>query len=247
MRTLEIRSTVAFVTFSMGVSIATLFRIYIPNDSGQPAVQHSESFIETQPRGGKNPPTDSRGAQHADLYIDVATNQPEPKPATVRRLPIELAKHGATVIELDLVESIDNQEVTLNFRGDNEYRVLQRYRTSMTVSDEGDLVDLDGWRHFDSPWVSLKTLGSNRFRTRATIQMAGTHFPPTTTEEIVEAVRERVGSTWPTILRLAKDCAGPNDKACFVAISSIYLSIQKRVGHEWTDVGLVEFIFPMGC
>ena len=52
----------------------------------------------------------------------------------MERLPIEFAKHGATVIELNLAESIDNQEVTLNFRRDDEYRVLQRYRTSMSIS-----------------------------------------------------------------------------------------------------------------
>lgn len=242
-----IRCTVAFVTFSMGVIIATVSRIPIPHDSNRPAGQLRESFVETKPREVKTATTDTRGPQHADLYIGLEIGEPYPNSPSLRRQSIKLAKHGATVIDLNLAESIDNQEVTLNFRQDDEYRILQRYRTSMSISAEGPHLDLLNWRHFDSPWASLKALSSTRFQTLATNQMESSNFPTTTNEEIVEEVRKRVGTDLSEVLDFAKACGRPNDGACFVAISSIYLRIQKRVRVGWIDVGLVEFRIPMGC
>jgi hypothetical protein len=245
MRELIIRSAVAFVTFSMGLSLAGVFTARIPHDSNQPAEQLYASYVETKPREVKTAATDTTVTQPADLYIDVGVG--DSHYPSLRRESIKLAERGATVIELDLAESIDSQKVTLNFRDDNKYRILQRYRTSMSVSVEGPHLDLLDWRHFDSPWISLKAVSSKRFRTLATKQMESTRFPATTNEEIVADVRKRVGADWPDALEFAKSCDGPNSGACFVAISSIYLRIQKRVRAGWDDVGLVEFRFPMGC
>lgn len=246
MRELIIRCVVAFVTFSMGVSLAGVFTARIPHDSNQPAEQFYAAYVEAKPQEVKTT-TDTTVTQHADLYIDVEVSESHPNPPSLRRQSINLARHGATVIDLDLAENIDSQKVTVNFRDGNKYRILQRYRTSMSLSVEGPHVDLLDWRHFDSPWVSLKALTSRRFRTLATKQMEASRFPATTNEEIVKEVRKRVGTDWPDALEFAKGCAGPNSGACFVAVSSIYLRIQKRVGAAWIDVGLVEFRLPMGC
>lgn len=156
-------------------------------------------------------------------------------------------KRGSTVIDLDLGEGIDNQEVSLHFQGNDEYRMFQRYRTSMSVSAEGPHLDLVDWRHFDSAWTKLKALSSKRFRTLVLNQMDASKFPSTTNDEFVEEIRRRVGTDWPEVLELAQDCDGPNDGACLVLISSIYLRIQKRVHTQWVDVGLIQIRQPMAC
>lgn len=115
----------------------------------------------------------------------------------------------------------------------------------MSISAEGPHLDLVEWRHFDSPWTSLETLGHKRFRTLAIDQMEVSKFPSTTKAEIMKEVR--VGEEWPAVLELVKDCHGPNDGACLVSISSIYLRIQKKVRNQWVNVGLVEIRIPMGC
>jgi len=117
----------------------------------------------------------------------------------------------------------------------------------MSISAEGPHLDLVDWRHFDSPWMPLKALSSKRFQTLATNQMEYSRFPPTTNSEIIEEVRRHIGKNSSYLLELAKHCHGPNDGACFVSISSIYLRIQKRVRVVWEDVGLVEIRIPMGC
>lgn len=245
MRKLIARCVVAFVTFSMGMIVATVFRSPIPRVSSPPPAQPVESLIEIKPREVKATATDTKATQHADLYIGVETGS---SPPSLRRQHVQLAKHGATtIVDLDLAESVGDQEVTLNFREDGEYRVLQRYRTSMSISMEGPHLDLIDWRHFDSPWVSLKALSSKRFRTLATDQMQSGKFPPTTNEEIVAEVRKRMETDRSEIVEAAKSCGWPSDGACFVSISSIYLRVQKRVRAGWTDVGLIELRIPMGC
>ena len=193
------------------------------------------------------PARDTKANEGSDFSIVVAISQPNPKPPSLTRRHFKLNARGPTLIDLELAEDIDNQEVTLNFLDNSQYRMLQRYRTSMSISVEGPHIDLMDWRHFDSPWTSLKKSGPKRFRTLATDQMDASRFPATTKAEIMKEVRRRVGDEWPEALELVKNCRGPNDGACLVSISSIYLRIQKKVRKQWVDVGLVEVRIPMGC
>lgn len=244
MRKLVIGLTVAFLTFSIGVMVAPVTRVPMVHVSSQPARHADPVSVVTEPL--KLPPTEPKGQQYSGLSIVIDSSEPNPSPPLKGR-HIRLVERGPTAIELEPGESIDDQDVTLNFRGDDEYRMFQRYRTSMTISDEGPHLDLLNWRHFDSPWIQLNALSSNRFRTPAANQMDGSKFPSTTNPEIVAEVRRQVGTGWSRILELAKDCDGPNDGACSVLISSIYLRIQKRVRAQWIDVGVVEIRLPMGC
>lgn len=245
MRKLVIGFAVAFFTFSFYLMITSVPRVQMLHVSGQPARHADPVSVVPQPR--RLPATEPTARQYWDLSIVIESSEPNPSPPSLKGRHIRLVERGPTAIELGLGESIDDQEVMLNFRGNDEYRMFQRYRTSMTISAEGPHLDLLNWRHFDSPWIQLKVLSLNRFRTLATNQMDDSKFPSTTNAEIVTEVRKQVGADWSTISELAKDCDGPNDGACLVLISSIYLRIQKRVRAEWIDVGVVDIRVPMGC
>jgi hypothetical protein len=117
----------------------------------------------------------------------------------------------------------------------------------MSIAAEGPHLDLVDWRHFDSPWIPLDSLDGKRFRTLESDQMDSSRFPSTTTSEILEEVRKHVGEDWSDLLELVEGCSGPNDGACLVMISSIYLRIQKQVSGRWIDIGLVEVRLQMGC
>jgi hypothetical protein len=235
---------VAFSTFGIGVMITAVSKVQV-HVSSQPARNADPVSFFTEP--GKFPPAVLKAEQYSDLSIMIDGSEPNPSPPSLKGRHIRIVERGPAAIQLDVGESIDDQEVTLSFRGDDEYRMFQRYRTSMTISAEGPHLDLLNWRHFDSPWTQLKALSSNRFRTLATNQMDGSRFPSTTNAEIVAEVHRQVGADWSTISELAEDCSGPNDGACLVLISSIYLRIQKRVHARWIDVGIVEIRLPMGC
>ena len=245
MRKLVIGLTVAFFTFSVGIMITPGTRVQMEHVSSHSARHADPVSVLTEP--WKLPPAEPKAQQYSNLSIVIDSSGPNPSPPSLKGRHIRLVERGLTAIELDLGESIDDQGIKLNFRGDDEYRMFQRYRTSMTISAEGPHLDLLNWRHFDSPWTQLRALSSDRFRTLATNQMDGGKFPSTTNAEIVAEVRRQVGADWSTPLELAKDCDGPNDGACLVLISSIYLRIQKRVRAQWIDVGVVEIRLPMGC
>ena len=170
------------------------------------------------------------------------------QPPSFKSRPIELSKGRVTVVDLELGEDIDNAEVTL-VPTDNSvrYRIFQRYRTSMTVMAEGPHLDLIDWRHFDSAWIPLRQHDRRRFRTLRSNQMDSSKFPPTTTSEILKEVRKQVGIDSSDMLDRAKTCKGPNDSWCAVMISSIYLRVERLVDDSWTELGQVEFRFPMGC
>lgn len=242
-----IRSSVALMTFFIGISVAAIFSFPTANSPSRPTKELDRIFIETKPQRLPTQIQDTKANESSDFSIVVGVSEPNPKAPSLTRRYFKLSRRGPTLIELELAEDINDQEVALNFRDNSEYRIFERYRTSMSISAEGPHLDLVGWRHFDSPWTSLKTLGPKRFRTLATDQMEESRFPSTTKAEIMKEVRRRVGDEWPAVLEPIKDCHGPNDGACLVSISSIYLRIQKKVRNQWVNVGLVEIRIPMGC
>lgn len=245
MKPLIIRLTVALITFIIGIALFSITRSIPSQVSPQPAtvtVQIPAEHRHKEPP----PPQEGKIPKGTDLSIvvEIAGNQPS---FDVRHINLRKDRK-ATIDDLDLADTIDGQQVTLHFTDrSTSYRMLQRYRTSMSISFEGPHLDLVDWRHFDSPWTPLKSPGANRFRTLRSEQMDSSRFPKTTKAEIIKEVRRRVGNPGPELIEWLESCNGPNAGACLVAISSIYLRIQKSVDDRWIDVGMVEIVFPMGC
>ncbi len=240
--------TVALITFITGITIPAIARAPAGYESNQLGVGIDQLLVEAEPKELPRLRHDSEVVGTSELSIVVQVSEPNPDPPSFSLRHIKLAKNRPTIIDLDLGEDIDNQEVTLNFPDNSiQYRVFQRYRTTMSISAEGPHLDLVNWRHFDSPWTPLYSPSAKRFRTLKSDQMESSRFPATTKSEILKEVRRQVGKDWPDLLEIVKGCRGPNDGACQVMISSIYLRIQKQVRSRWTDIGLVEVRIPMGC
>lgn len=238
----------AVIAFAIGLAISRLLRLPAGEESIQPVTIMAPILVRPQTPELPDLPPKPNLVEGSDLSIGIQVSQSHPKPPSYELRHIKLAKHGTTIVRLDMTEYVDKSEVTLHFRDSSaEYRILQRYRTSMSVSAEGPHLDLIDWRHFDSPWKSLKSLGRNRFRSLPAAQMQDSRFPKTSKADIIKEVRRQVGNDWPYLLELVQSCNGPNDGFCLVAISSIYLRIQKQVRGRWVDVGLVDFRIAMGC
>lgn len=244
MQKLIVRVSLALITFITGLTIPAISNC---PTRGESILGADQMVGEAEPRQSPSLRPDPKARRKVDLSIVVALDQPNPNPPSLEARPINLAKNRRTVIDLALGENVDNQEVTLNFPDNSvEYRMFQRYRTSMSISNEGPHLDLINWRHFDSPWSRLHSVSPRRFRTLRSEQMESFKFPLTTKSQILKEVRRHVGDNSP-YLEVVKTCRGPNDGACLVAISSIYLRIQKRIRGRWIEIGLVEFRLPMGC
>lgn len=248
MRRLVINFIAVVIAFATGLTISHLLRPSAVEESIQPITTTNPIFVRPELQELPDLPREPDPAEGSDLSIDIQVSENDPNPPTYERRYIKLAKHGTTIVALDLGEYVDKSVVTLNFRDRSAgYRILQRYRTSMTINAEGPHLDLIDWRHFDSPWISLESLSPGRFQSVPANQMQDTRFPKTSKSEIVKEVGRQVGNDWPYLLKLVQSCNGPNEGACLIGISSIYLHIQKQVRGGWIDIGLVEFQLPMGC
>lgn len=244
MQNLIIRVSFALVTFITGLTIPPATQGPKPGES---ALRMDQMLAAARPKQLSFLGQDPKATRRGDLSIVVAVAQPNPNPPSLEARTINLDENQLTVADLGLGEDLDDQEVTLNLADHSvDYRMFQRYRTSMSISNEGPHLDLVDWRHFDSPWSQLPSLSPRRFRTLRSDQMDSGKFPPTTQSEILDEVRRHVGTDSP-FLDLVKTCHGPNDAPCWVGISSIYFLIQKQVGGRWIHIGLVEFRLPMGC
>lgn len=243
MKPLIIRLAVGLTTLTIGIALSSIIRSHSSQLTPQPATVR---VVDQTPVKPPLPPKEWAPPEYmTDLSIVVELGETPPSFAVKH---IKLDRERKATLHLDLAESIDGQQVKLHFTDSPaSYRILQRYRTSMTISAEGPHLDLLDWRHFDSPWTPLESLGANRFQTLSSEQMDHSKFPKTTKAEIIKEVRRRVGRDWPELVELVGSCNGPNDGACIVTISSIYLRIQKLVDHRWIDVGTVEVTMPMGC
>ena len=243
-----IRLAFAFITFTIGLTLFSITDWFqVPP---QPVTVTTPTVVNPSPRLKESPPLlqAEQPPQGTDLSIVVGI--PESPPTFMFR-HIMLGEDGKATLDLDVGESIDGQQVMLHFADSAaSYRILQRYRTSMSISAEGPHIDLVDWRHYDSPWTPLESVGVNQFRTLRSEQMDYSRFPKTTKAEIMKEVRRRVKTDladWPELIEWAESCSGPDEGVCFVSVSSIYLRIQKQVGDRWIEIGMVEVPMPMGC
>lgn len=148
MPSIFLRLIVAMVTFNLGLNMPPT-RNRHPHELSKANRVGVETAIKAQatPSFAHQQGSTLNDGSEVSIVVELSEPNPEPQSSELRR--IKLAKHTTSVIDLDLAESIDGQEITLNFPDDLvHYRILQRYRTSMSISAEGPHLDLIDWRHF---------------------------------------------------------------------------------------------------
>ena len=230
---------VALLTFAIG---ATLFYLTTLKTVSQPApvTKPVEVLVEKKPE--VKPP-----AVPVDVSVILRTHSIDDTHPEYKHRTLKLSDKPVVVEDLDIEEDVDADEITI-VGGDEstQFRISERYRTSMTVMGEGPHLDLVDWSHFDSEWIPLQQIAQRKFRTLKRERMNAEMFPATTQAEILAAVRRRAGD-WPEAIELAKQCSGPKEYPCSVGVSSVYFQIEMLVGDQWATVGVVEVQIPMGC
>jgi len=230
---------VGLLTFTLGAVVYYLTTLK-PASQPAPVTKPAEVQAEQKPEV-KAPP----GPVNVSIILRSGSIDKEHPAFNYRTL--KLSEKPVVVDDLDIEEDVDGEEITI-VGGDEStrFRISERYRTSVTVMGEGPHLDLVHWRHFDSEWMPLEQLAQGKFRTLAGERMNVEEFPAATKEELVAAARKAAGD-WQEAVDLAKTCPGPNEAPCAVAVSSVYFRIEMLVGDEWTRVGVVEVLIPMGC
>lgn len=94
-----------------------------------------------------------------------------------------------------------------------EFKVEQRYETSLTLMNEGPHMDLLDWKHFISDWKEVESRNGLTFLSR---EVSSDEFPVVTQAEIIEAVKVQ-SENWSEKgfdeaerwIDLARQCTGP--------------------------------------
>jgi hypothetical protein len=156
------------------------------------------------------------------------------------------------VLDFDLSETPEKM-IVLHPRPEGSYvfHIEWGYETSVSIMDSGPHMDLRNWKHHLSEWQELEEVGLNSF---VCPEVASSEFPDVSNTAIVEAVREETGDwaqrgydpgdRW---IRLAEQCASPNEYPCGVSISRISLKISVDGSGRRKEILNVDFLIPMGC
>ena len=149
-------------------------------------------------------------------------------------------------IEVDLGDSIEGQLLTIDDQGgnDNKFRVLIRYQTSITIMNEGPHLDLLEWKHYTSEWGNIGRVSATSFTLPVFTDEQVSMFPDVTTQEIQEAVLASGGERW---ANLVHEIQGPRDYPAAVALSAIWVRIQKWEEKAWTTLTTLVVYPLMGC
>ena len=151
-------------------------------------------------------------------------------------------KKGLSEVFLDLGEEVDS----IAIHSEGEYRVLLQTQTSVSVMDEGPHLDLVSWKHGESSFTMLE----KKERGFSFVDNSGeAHFPAVDLEEIVLAVTKEVkqhklNNRW---IEVAKKCRDAYSYPCSVAPSLYLFHIHKKLNGQWSLVGKLKLIPPMGC
>lgn len=252
MKRLTIRLLLTLFILFLGVTATTLWA------AGRPVRRYHKVAALNAPRldtGINIRPSDDLKA------IEIISHNKE-YPVTARRL--EDLSTNPTSVNLDLGESIENQLIILHtYPGESrEFKIEQRFETSLTVMDEGPHIDLLDWKHYTSRWEEIKMIGKNEFLTSQIGESESSKFPHVTGEEISTAVKEAerklyadyyeaaqssgepVDEKWS---KLARTCKSPQDYPCAVSVNKISFQIKVKDGDQWKIIKRVEFNIPMGC
>lgn len=140
-----------------------------------------------------------------------------------------------------LAESIEGQ--TIKFSGyeqTEDLKIEQCYQTSVTIMDEGPHCDLLDWKHYTSPWKTLRQTEAGLFRCLRYTLKEHEKFPEASTAELKDAVKEHCGEEWSEVVK------HPLEYPAGVGISTYFLRISgKKEGASFVKIIAIES--PLGC
>lgn len=153
---------------------------------------------------------------------------------------IKFVKKENALIELGLGDEIWKKQIELFSDDITDFKIYQRYETSITISDEGPHLDLTDWKHYESDWKELKLNESNEC---ITADYESNKFVDVDISELKEAVREKGGDYW---YHLVKDIISPSDYPSNIGISKVEFRIT-GIKNGKMVTRTVLFIPPLGC
>lgn len=142
---------------------------------------------------------------------------------------------------------IEGQTLRLDPTGveDKQFRVEIRYQTSLTVMNEERHFELADWKHYTSPWRSLKEESLLTYTIPKFTEAESKRFPEVSQADIDNAVLKRSGRRFANDLRDRQRRAG---LSYGVSISKYFIRISVLEKTRWEVLNMIELTNPeRGC
>ena len=133
----------------------------------------------------------------------------------------------------------------------NETRVYWRYKTSLSISDEGPHLDLLDWKHYTSDWEEVDKIdGNNWWLIDYGIVRRERKFPDVSKEEIIQAIIDHSDndSQWLDVWNKYYKNKHANDVLLSLFdFSHMYLKITGIDENGVKQERMIEIMIPLGC
>ncbi|MCD8741082.1 hypothetical protein LT679_10755 [Mucilaginibacter roseus] len=146
---------------------------------------------------------------------------------------------------VDLGETIEGQLISLNSDGLTDVKLEQRYKTSVSIADEGPHCDMLEWKHYNSEWKRLHRNKDGDFICLDYSEKDSQKFPSVSIREFRSAVKKHCGQRWDTLIRNVNKVT---DAPSNVGISHFFLRLTGKLKTSGKKiVKLIVIETPMGC
>lgn len=155
-----------------------------------------------------------------------------------------LVHENNLVIAVKMGDSPENKIIEIKDNNYKSVKILQRYKNSITILNDGPHCDLIDWEHYHSDWKPIKRINKFKFETLSYSEADNKQFIPVDIEALKQAVTARCGEDW---AKYVEKIADVNQYPSEVATSRIFLKFIVTDFEDKVTEKTIEFIIPMGC
>lgn len=154
---------------------------------------------------------------------------------------LDKIQHDSVIVWGEVGATIEGAIIKVNgYEQLKDLKIEQRYETSVTIMDEGPHCDLLDWKHYDSPWITLRPIDEGLYKGVEYTMKEHEKFPKVTAAELKAAVEKHCGEAW------SKQVSHPQKYPAGVGISTYFLKISGiKDGKPFIKNIIIDS--PLGC
>ncbi len=240
------RKNTSFTVFGMLIYLALIVACHSELKTNQPAGGEAtdSSIITNQEEavndGEQEEPDTTLRLYFGDFNVEIARLIAEN--VTPAEAPITT---DTVYADIDLGETLEGQLIAVTSMHLIDIKVEQAYETSVSISNEGPHCDLIEWKHYVSPWETLKQNRDGQFVALTYSEEQRSTFIPVSVNEIREIVKLQCSEDWVSLL---SNCKKITDYPIGVGISNYLLRISGKRLEDGKKVSrIIVLSAALGC
>ena len=148
-------------------------------------------------------------------------------------------------LEIEFGLSLDSIQLLLSSSELSDLQFSEKYKTTLSIQNEGPHLDLWNWKGYESEWVPLQQISPQSWFTKALTITEMEQFPSFTKEELVTAAKTYGDEEWAQLVINPYD--GKLENAYGVSVGERWIRIEGTDNAGNKKVKILHFFIPLGC